>query len=156
MNNESNKAIELYRKYMSGEAKLVRRRYINHGIRTEKHYIDGQLVSEITSSYPTEIVLVSDYTPDDVVIQVEHWDGKYAIGAYPVSKESVYNEAHPHFPPYPKRGETFRCHYDFSSLEEAETCFEALKRGDISLKDIADKFYANCISLKNLAICIGY
>lgn len=117
---------------------IVKKSYVNHGVLTEKCYKEGVLVGEYTSEYPKDLVQVSDYMPDGTRIQIESWNDSYVIGAYPVAKMSNYTNAMGAV--YPEKGKSFRCQYNFSSLEEAEKYFGLLKSGSIALSDIVDKY----------------
>lgn len=82
-------------------------------------------------------VLEKSHTPNDVEIQLENWGGSLAIGAYPTAKNSSY---------WIKAGEKFRLeisenkYRDYTS-ENVKKDFEALKRGDKTLEDLAPYFY---------------
>ena len=71
-------------------------------------------------------------------IQIEDWSedypGTYAYGStlatYPISKVDVVG------PFAPKRGQKFRCAFEFKDNENAEAAFTLLERNDIDLENL--------------------
>lgn len=105
-------------------------------------------------------ILRKGKTPNNTDIQIEDWSINYPnsksfiIGFYPVSKESIYREDKPHFIPYPKRGETFRCAFEFETLEEAITAFEQLESGIRVFSNYLDYYFDNVVSRENFVKCV--
>lgn len=82
-------------------------------------------------------VLEKSYTQNGVEIQLENWGGSLAIGAYPIAKNNSY---------WIKGGEKFRLtisenkYRDYTN-DNVKNDFEALKRGDKTLDDLAPYFW---------------
>lgn len=80
-------------------------------------------------------------TPDGVKIQIEDWKEKYSfintlnIGCYPVATMSQNS------PFGLEKGKTFRLNIDkFKNDEEVYEVFNKLKLGEITIKDLSNKF----------------
>ena len=106
-------------------------------------------------------ILKKGKTPNNTDIQIEDWSQSYPnlskkfnIGFYPISKESIYKEDKPHFTPYPKRGETFRCAFMFQTLEEATTAFKQLESGAKDFSDYLNCYSDNVASKENFIKCV--
>lgn len=105
-------------------------------------------------------ILRKGKTPNNTDIQIEDWSIDYPnlknfiIGFYPVSKESVYREDKPHFTPYPKRGKTFRCAFEFETLEEAMEAFEQLESGIKVFSNYLDHYFDGVVSKENFVKCV--
>lgn len=101
-------------------------------------------------------------TPNGTHIQIEDWSEDYTfynknatIGFYPEAQENIYNEEHPHWTPYPKRGETFRASFKFDTEAEALEAFVLLENGCKAFMDYINNFEDNVISKKNFIKAIG-
>ena len=95
-------------------------------------------------------------TPNGTHIQIEDWSENYTfhnknatIGFYPMAIHDIYDEENPHFPAYPKRGETFRSEFDFNTEEEAKEAFDSLQSGEKSFMDFLDNYSNFVISKAN-------
>ena len=95
-------------------------------------------------------------TPNGTHIQIEDWSEDYTfynknatIGFYPIAIHDIYDEENPHFPAYPKRGETFRSEFDFNTEKEAKEAFDALQSGEKSFMDFLDNYSNFVISKEN-------
>lgn len=96
-------------------------------------------------------------TPNGTHIQIEDWNESYpgtfkknaTIAIYPMAIHDIYDEENPHFPAYPKRGETFRSEFDFSTEEEAKEAFKALQSGKKSFMDFLANYSSHVISKDN-------
>ena len=94
-------------------------------------------------------------TPNGTHIQIEDWSESYpgtckknaTIGFYPMALHDIIDEDNPHFPAYPKRGETFRSEFSFNTEEEAKEAFNALQIGEKSFMDFLDN-YSNYVTSK--------
>lgn len=101
-------------------------------------------------------------TPNGTHIQIEDWSEDYTfynknatIGFYPEAQESIYNEDHPHWTPYPKRGETFRASFKFDTEAKALEAFVLLENGCKAFMDYINNFEGNVIPKKNFIKAIG-
>ena len=101
-------------------------------------------------------------TPNGTHIQIEDWSENYTfynknatIGFYPEAQESIYNEDHPDWTPYPKRGETFRASFKFDTEAEALEAFVLLENGCKAFMDYINNFEGNVIPKKNFIKAIG-
>lgn len=103
-------------------------------------------------------VLIKETMSNGTDIQIEDWSSDYSksfvVGFYPVSKESIYREAKPHFTPYPKRGESFRCAFNFETLEDALIAFSDLIKGNKTFSDYLDNYSDNVVSKENFVKCV--
>ena len=96
-------------------------------------------------------------TPNGTDIRIEDWSETYpgtfkknaTIGFYPMAIHDIYDEENPHFPAYPKRGETFRSEFDFNTEEEAKEAFDSLQSGEKSFMDFLDNYSNFVISKAN-------
>lgn len=82
-------------------------------------------------------VLEKSVMKNGAEIQLEDWDGKLAIGAYPVAKNGVG---------FVKYGETFRLtisenQYIGYSNDDVKEDFEKLKTGEKQLENMANLFW---------------
>lgn len=89
-------------------------------------------------------VLRRGMTPNGTVIQLENWHDIYdfkpensTIGAYPIAKASCPSIWAGE---YPKRGESFRCFFEFSNEIEALDAYNNLICGRKQLTDYLDNF----------------
>lgn len=106
-------------------------------------------------------ILKKGKTPNNTDIQIEDWslnypnsNRKFNIGFYPVSKENIYREDKLHFTPYPKRGETFRCAFEFETLEEATAAFEQLENGTKDFSDYLNYYFDNVVTKEDFVKCV--
>lgn len=95
-------------------------------------------------------------TPNGMDIQIENWHDTYdfipenaTIGFYPMAVNDIYREDRPHFPAYPKKGETFRASFEFDTAEEAKKAFDALKSGEKTYIHFLDNYKMNTVSKDN-------
>lgn len=87
-------------------------------------------------------------TPDGMRIQIENWSDLYpetynkndTIGFYPMAVNDIYTEGRPDFPPYPKRGQTFRSSLRFDNEDETKKAFDLLQSGEKTYMDYLDKY----------------
>lgn len=82
-------------------------------------------------------ILEKSTTKNGVEIQLEDWDGKLSIGAYPKAKNGI---------DFIKYGETFHLtisenQYRGYSNDDVKADFEALKSGEKQLEDMAHLFW---------------
>lgn len=82
-------------------------------------------------------ILERSAMPNGTKIQLEDWDGKLAIGAYPIAKNSYG---------FVKYGEIFRLTISENkcigySNDDVKADFEKLKTGEKSLEDMAHLFW---------------
>ena len=99
-------------------------------------------------------VLRKGVTPNGTEIQLENWHDTYSfrpvnstIGAYPIAKESCPSIWAGE---YPRKGESFRCFFEFDNESDALEAYNNLICGYKQLTDYLDNYsgdaeYKKCI-----------
>jgi len=72
-------------------------------------------------------------TPDGVDIQIEDWNGRFDIGAYPIAKNAKK--------PWIDSGERFRLTLSGFNEDEAKWVFDKLVSGEMTLADLNGYFW---------------
>lgn len=102
-------------------------------------------------------IIKKGITPSGVNIQIENWQDLYpnlhtendTIGFYPKAMNDIYRDDYPHWPPYPKRNETFRAALKFDNEKEAKKVFDLLQSGEKTYMHYLDNYQDNVISRDN-------